>query len=186
MILQVPYQSQEPLETTMERRWCGIASLWMVLAFHLGDQVPTVDDLLAKYGPDFEGNGFQHKDLLKIARDLGLYGFRKSWWAEPGVQDLYAKFKGEGESEEELQAWMETNLEEGIFTLEGLIDEKCPVIVSVSREFSPSDSTHLIVVIGYEDGALIVHDPYKKGPAFRVSKEEFKRYWIRQAIIIKK
>ena len=186
MILDVPYQSQEPPETTEERRWCGIASLWMVIAYYLKDQAPKVEELLDKYGTDFEQGGFQHKDLLKIARDFGLSGFRKSWWAEPGVNPLLQTFREEGESEKEIQEWLETNTKEGLFTIKKYLDEGQPIIVSLSPEFHDGQSTHLVVIVGYDDQDLILHDPYKKGSNFKISEEEFKKYCIRQAIIISK
>ena len=186
MTLNVPYQSQEPLETSQEKRWCGIASLWMILAYHLKDQAPKVEDLLAKYGADFESDGFTHRFLLKIARDFGLKGFRKSWWASPGVEDQVKKFKEEGESEEEINSWLETNIQEGFYTLGQFIQKGTPIIVSVNPEFSPSFSTHLIVLVGEEGDNFVFHDPYKKGSNYKISKDEFEKYWIRQAIIIYK
>lgn len=186
MILDVPYQSQEPLETSQEKKWCGIASLWMVLTYYLKDQAPKVEELLEKYGADFESGGFTHKDLIKIAREFNLKGFRKSWWASPGVEEQIAKFKEEGESDEEIASWLDANIQEGFFTLGQFIQKGIPVIVSVSPEFSPSNSTHLVVVVGDEDNNFILHDPYKRGSNYKITKEEFKKYWIRQAIIIKK
>lgn len=187
MTLDVPYKSQLPYETggEGERQWCGIVSLWMILNYYLKGKAPKVEDLLRKYGAEVTRLGFQHKDFLKIARDFRLRGFRKSWWAEPGVQPLIEKFFAEGESEEDVKDWAETNTEEGLFTIKKMIDKGTPVIVSVTKEFSPSHSSHLIVVVGYEDSTLIVHDPLHKGPNYKVSEEEFKNFWTRQAIIIK-
>lgn len=188
MILDVPYQSQLPFETggEGERQWCGIVSLWMVLSYYLKEQAPKVEGLLQKYGENITNLGFQHKDFIKIARDLGLRGFRKSWWADPGVFPIMDKFLREGESEEEVKEWAETNLEEGLFTIKKYINQGIPVIVSVNKEFSPSHSSHLIVVVGYEGDKLIIHDPLHKGPNYKINEEEFKNFWIRQAIIIKK
>lgn len=184
MILDVPYKSQEPLETTDERRWCGIASLAMVLAYYLQDQAPQAKELLEKYGAEFETGGFQHKDLLKIAREHTLQGFRKSWWAEPGVQPLLEKFRAEGETEKEIKEWTDTNTEEGIFTIKKLVAQGVPMIVSVSKDFSPSNSTHLVVITGFDNDHLVIHDPYKKGANFKITENEFKKLWLKQAIII--
>lgn len=186
MILDVPYKSQLPYETggEGERQWCGIVSLWMVLGYYLKNQAPKVEELLQKYGAEITNLGFQHKGFLKIARDFGLRGFRKSWWAEPGVFPLMDKFSQEGESTEDIKEWANTNIEEGIFTIKKYISQGVPVIVSVNKDFSPSHSSHLVVVIGYENGNLVIHDPLHKGECFRVGEEEFKNYWIRQAIIL--
>ena len=188
MILDVPYKSQLPYETSEEgeRQWCGIVSLWMVLSYHLKEAAPGVEDLLQKYGDSVVAKGFQHKDFLQIVRDFGLRGFRKSWWAEPVAFPLMDKFLQEGESEEDIKDWAETNLEESLFTLKRMIDQGIPVIVSVNKEFSPSHSSHLIVVIGYENNTLIANDPLHKGPNYKISEGEFKNFWIRQAIIIKR
>lgn len=184
MILDVPYQSQEALENGEIRKWCGLACLWMILSYHLKDNAPKITELSEKNGLSFEQDGFQHKDLLKIAREYGLSGYRKSWWAEPGVGTLIEKFKNEGESNSEIDQWMETNINESLYTLNTLIECKMPVIISVSQDFSPSNSTHLVVLVGVEGNNLIIHDPYKRGASYKISKDEFKNYWLRQAIII--
>lgn len=184
MILKVPYQSQIPFENEGFRKWCGIASAWMVIAYFLKDHAPKAEELLEKFGEDFESGGFVHKDLLKIAREYGLQGFRKSWWAEPGVQSQIDKFRSEGESEEEISKWIETNISESVYTLEQFINQGIPLIISVSPEFSPSKSSHLVVLVGDENDQFIIHDPYKKGANFKLSKKEFRKYWLKQAIII--
>lgn len=185
MILDVPYQSQIPYETNEEVHWCGIVSLWMVMSYYLKDKAPTIQNILDKYGQEYKNNGHQHKDLLKIARDYNLRGFRKSWWAEPGVQPLLEKFQTEGETQEDIDDWLEINLAESFTTLKSLIEQNIPVILSVNQDFSPSQSTHLVVLAGYEDNILTLHDPYKKGSNFKISEQEFRKCWLRQAIIIK-
>lgn len=184
MILDVPYKSQEPLENGEIRKWCGMACLWIVLAYFLKGHEPKIEQLIEKYGSSFAENGFQHQDLLKIARVYGLSGYRKSWWAEPGVFALIEKFKLEGESDKEIKDWMETNINESLYTLESLVECQMPVVISVSPDFSPSQSTHLVVLVGVEGDSFIIHDPYKKGANYKISKGEFKKYWLRQAIII--
>jgi len=186
MILDVPYQSQLPLETTEEKKWCGIASLQMILSFYLKEDAPSAQELLDKYGVEFESNGSQHKDLLKIARDYNLRGFRKSWWVKPGDQNIITKFKEEGESEDDIRSWMETNTQESFFTVRYLLDQGLPVIASVSSEFSPSNSTHLVVIIGYKDNEFIIHDPNKKGESFKIPQKELEKYWLRQIIVVQK
>jgi uncharacterized protein YvpB len=193
MILDVPYQSQKPYERDEEgeKKWCGIVSLWMVMAYYLKDAAPTTEELLEKYGQEFEFGGFEHKSLLKIAREYSLSGYRKSWWAAPGVSALIDKFKLEGESEAEVSDWLETNVDESLFMLEKLINQQIPVIISVTKDFSPEEDinkriNHLVVLVGVEDRDLIIHDPFLKGQNYKISKEEFKKYFLRQAIIIKK
>lgn len=185
MKLDVPYQSQIPLETTEDKRWCGLASLSMVIGYYLKDSAPPAQELVEKYAQDLEESGFTHQFLINIARDYNLRGFRKSWWASPGDQTLIEKFRAEGENDQDIKDWSDTNLEEGIFTIKSSIEKNCPVIVSVSPEFSPSNSTHLIVLVGYEDDNLIIHDPYKKGEGYKISEDEFKKFWLKQAIFIR-
>ncbi len=191
-ILDVPYQNQEILEEKEEKDWCTLASLWMILAFYLKDQVPPLEVLHQKYRKHLEGTnsfvevGIEHRDLVKIARDYGLHGFRKSWFVHPGVQPIIDRFKYEGETDEDIQKWDESNTEESLFSLERWINQGIPVIISVNKGFSPSAKTHVVVLVGVEDDQFIIHDPFKKGANFKISKEEFKKYWLRQAIIISK
>lgn len=186
MILEVPYKSQVEIESTEEKKWCGLACLFMVMRYYLKESAPSLKELHQEYGEAFENNGYQHKDLLNIAKKHNLRGFRKSWWASPGDQQLIERFKEEGEGDADIKDWAETNLEEGLFTIEECIKNEIPVIVSVSKEFSPSTSTHLVVIIGVEEDDFILHDSYKKGENYKISKDEFKKYWLRQAIIVKK
>lgn len=184
MILDVPYQPQREMEKEGESKWCGLASLWMVLSYYLKGQAPAPQELVEKYGDGFEKNGFRHQDLLKIARDYGLQGFRKSWWAEPGVQPLLQKFRDEGESEEEIGEWLKTNLEEGVFTIRKMIEEGKPVMVSMNPEFIGTQTSHLVVVVGFDGNQLIIHDPAVKGPNYKISEADFSKYWLRQGIIL--
>lgn len=95
------------------------------------------------------------------------------------------RFVVEGESEEDVKDWAETNVDEGVFILKRAADQNIPVITSVSPEFSPSGSTHLVVIVGYEGSNLVIHDPLNRGENFKISEEEFKKYWLRQAVVIK-
>jgi len=156
----------------------------MIMAYYLRDQAPSMEELIKKYGIWLDKNNYQHKDYLKIVRDFGLSGFRKSWWVNPGAQPLINKFHAEGESEEEIAEWEQTNLEEGLFTIKKYIEKGIPVVASVNPEFSPSLSSHMIVVTGIEEDKLIIHDPLHKGANYQITEEEFKKYWLRQAIII--
>lgn len=190
MILDVPYKSQEDIEEGQRRDWCALACLWMMMCYYLKDKAPSLEDLHQKYGPAlkekeyFDTLGIEHKDLLRIAREYNLRGFRKSWWVLPGAQPLIDKFKEDGETEKDIEDWAKTNLEESLFTLESLVHKRNPVILSVSKDFSPSQATHLVVLVGVEDDNFLIHDPYKKGANFKISKEEFKKYFLKQAIVI--
>lgn len=190
MILEVPYYSQiqEGLEENAEKKWCGIACVAMVLGYYLKENAPKFEELLEKYGQKIEDGGFAHKDFIQIARDFGLRGFRKSWWAEPGVQTLISNFRNEGETDEEIANWMQTNIDESIFMLEQTVQKEVPVILTVTKDFRSSETrkriNHLVVLVGVEDDDFIIHDPLTKGENFKIPKEEFKKYWLRQAIII--
>lgn len=186
MILDVPYQSQEPLETTVDKKWCGLACLWMVISYYINDAAPSAEDLVSQYGEEFEKNGFQHKDLLKIARNFEIWGFRKSWLPPVEAERLIEKFQTEGEREADTDIWEALVIEESFFSIGRLLSQKIPVIASVSSEFSNSNSTHLVVIIGEEGENLIIHDPYTRGEDFKISKKEFRKHWLRQAVILYK
>lgn len=190
MNLDINYQSQEPLEKSDRKDWCGLACLYMVLNFYLQNESPSLSDLHQKFGTTLEAKtnfqtvGLEHKDILRIAREYGLKGFRKSWWAEPGVFPLFEKFLAEGESEEEIEKWMRGNKDEGVFALKKAVSENMPVIVSMDNKFAQTKTTHLVLVKGFNDNKIIVHDPYKNGADFSINEEDFKNHWLRQAIFI--
>lgn len=184
MILQVPYLSQQKIETGDQHQWCGIACLGMVLGFYLRENAPSLETLVQNFGTKLQNSGFAHKDIINFARVYGFRGWRKSWWAEPGNQYMLSKFRLEGETDEDLADWSESNINEGMYTIERSLQQKQPVIVSVNPEFSPSKSTHLVVVVGYENGYLTIHDPYLKGANFNIGEAGFRKYWLRQAIFL--
>lgn len=191
MILDVPYIPQESIEKGERKDWCALACLSMVLSYYLKENAPTLEEIHQKYAPTLEAKenfaniGIEHKDLLKIARDHGLRGFRKSWHVLPGAQPIIDRFKQDGESEADITDWEQTNIEESLFTLESMVNKGVPVVLSVTSEFSPSKSTHLVVLVGTENDQFIIHDPYQKGANYRISKEEFKKYWLKQVVIVK-
>ncbi len=187
MKLDVPYISQLPLEdpNTSEKKWCGLACLAMVMKFYLKDAAPEAGDIVDKYSEDYEKNGYMHTDLLTISRENGLRGFRKHWWTTQIEASAVAKFKEEGETEEDIQDWLDMNFNESLYSIKSSLNQGQPVIISVSKEFCPSESSHLVVVIGYDQDQMLVHDPYTKGEAYSLATEDFKRYFLRQAIFIK-
>lgn len=190
MILDVPYIPQESIEKGERKDWCALACLAMVLGYHLGDKAPTLEEIHQKYAPELESKenfisvGIKHKDILRIAREYNLRGFRKSWHVLPGAQPILDRFKEEGESVKDITSWEQTNIEESSYTLESMVNKQIPVILSVSKEFSTSSNTHLVVLVGVEGDDFLIHDPYQKGANYRISKEEFKKYWLKQAVFI--
>lgn len=185
MILDIPYQSQFPVEeANKDARWCGLTCISMILSFYFREKAPSLETLVQNFGSKLETGGFTHRDLINFTRVYGMRGFRKSWWASPGDQAMIEKFKADGETEEDINDWSETNVDEGLHTIERMINQKHPVMVSVSGEFSPSKATHLVLITGYENGYLTIHDPYKKGPNYKIGVEGFKKYWLKQAIFL--
>jgi len=163
MKLSVPYYSQfvDIEDPFWMLRACGAACLKMVGEFH-GAVVP---DLVT---------------LCNEAKDKGGYDMTNGW-----VHDyLVTKAQELG-----LQVYRKeglTNVEDVIAFLEA----GNPVIVSVEKRILEQKRFHIIVLVGYEDGNFIYHEPEatdKEKGQYRVCDTEiFMSYWRGKAIFIQR
>lgn len=140
-------------------RACGAISLKMVAEFS-GAQVP---DILI---------------LCNEARDREGYHMVNGW-----VHDyLVTKARELG-----LQAERREGLTD-LIDIKASLDAGYPVIVSVEKRVLEQTRFHMIVVVGYEEGNIIYHEPEstdKEKGQYRVCTEEvFMNYWRGKAIFI--
>lgn len=140
-------------------RACGAVSLKMVAEFS-GKELP---DILS---------------LCNEARDRGGYDLQNGW-----IHDyLVTKAQEFG-----LQAERKEDLK-GLDEIKVSLDSGCPVIVSVEKRVLEQKRFHMLVVIGYEDGMIIYHEPEstdkERGRNRMCTEEVFMEYFRGKAIFI--
>ena len=163
MQLAVPYYSQflDVVNPFWMVRACGATSLKMVMEYQ-GKEVP---DIIA---------------LCEEAKDRGGYDMTNGWMHDYLV--LKAKDFG-------LIAYRLEGLSDMI-EIEDSLKEGNPVIVSVEKRILEQTKFHMIVVVGYEDGEIMYHEPEstdrERGSYRTCDEETFMNYWRGKAIFISK
>jgi hypothetical protein len=159
MKLNVPYYSQfaDIEDPFWMLRACGAASLKMVADFY-GKQTPSL------------------VELCNEAKDRGGYDMANGWihdYIVGKLNDLGIKaYRKEGL----------TSAQEIVSSLE----MGNPIIVSVEKRVLEQKRFHILVIVGYESGSIIYHEPEStdkdKGQYRTCSMEIFMQYWRGKAI----
>jgi hypothetical protein len=161
MKLSVPYYSQfaDIQDPFWILRACGGACLKMVAEFHKA----SVSDLIT---------------LCNEAKGRGGYDMVNGW-----VHD-YIVMKAK-------ELGLNAERKEGLTTTQEItasLDAGNPVIVSVEKRVLEQKRFHMLVVIGYEDGTFIYHEPEstdkEKGQYRMCDIQTFTSYWRGKAIFI--
>jgi uncharacterized protein YvpB len=175
MKLQVPYYSQYKEVTDLEwqPKACAITCLKMVLDFeapNFNTTIPTLDELIQE-GVSinaYSNDGWIHKGIVFLSHNHGV----------PAYQEEFRSVNKE----------FEKNLTEvGISKILKRLEDKKTSMVSVEKDFEKSGSFHQILIVGYEDGNFLYHEPEEKdetGAFMQVSEERFLAHWRRLAIFI--
>jgi uncharacterized protein YvpB len=163
MKLNVPYYSQfvDIQDPFWMLRACGAVSLKMVGEFH---GVPVPDVLT----------------LCNEAKERGGYDMSNGWMHEYLVTKAH-------------ELGLHAERKEGLQTADeviGSLEKGNPVIVSVEKRVLEQKRFHILVIVGYEDGQFIYHEPEstdKERGSYRMcSTETFMEYWRGMGIFITK
>lgn len=163
MRLAVPYYSQfiDIHDEYWMLRACGAASFKMVAEYY---GVPSIDMV----------------DFCNSAKENGGYDIQNGWVHEYLLTK--ARELGlQGSREEKM-----TSIEHIFSSLE----KGEPVIASVEKRLLEQKRFHMIVIVGYEEGKIIYHEPEstdkEKGQYRECDMETFMSYWRGMAIFITK
>ena len=132
--------------------------------------IPDIDTLIQR-GVEmnaFGEHGWIHDQLVHLARNHGVHAYREEYRS---FADLLA------------QRLIQGGLQKIIKTIE----EGKPVIVSVEKGFEPSDKFHQVIIVGYENGAFLYHDPETpndSGTYLSIPIENFLPHWRHLAIFV--
>jgi hypothetical protein len=145
-----------------QTRSCGIAALATLVGFHTGE-VPGLNELRRKAVANNayqNGIGWRHKNLAELASAHNLSGKNFDW-----------------ASETDLAAWKKFQQ-----ALTG-----GPVIVSIYKDFKPSNGGHLIVASRITNDKVFYNEPAsktRKDIARSVSIKKFRAGWKKRIISI--
>lgn len=193
--LAIPYRSQREREIndSYGTRGCGITALAMVLEFygyHLdGDELKQLADETNAYQGEI---GWTHSGLIKIARRIGLSGYRINYDYTTDEDLVKARqvMVSEGDNEEDLNKFEESfdfaRHHSGYEDIERLLSQRIPVIASMTKEYTGLSYSHLVVVSEIDDEKVTVNDPWNNGANFMMSRAEFEKYWTRRVIVVYK
>jgi hypothetical protein len=128
-----------------------------------------------------ESNGATVPDLVTLcneAKDRGGYDMTNGW-----VHDyLVTKAKELG---------LQAERKEGLTNVDDIVaalNAGAPVIVSVEKRVLEQTRFHMVVIVGYETGTFIYHEPEstdkEKGQYRSCSAEAFMNYWRGKAIFV--
>ena len=165
MTRNIPSYSQllDVTDEAYKRRACGATSLAMLLGACNLEQPPTVDEVLTRgieTGAYEEGNGWLHREMAELARSYGVFAHAEDWSGDPG----WAAW-------EHLQG----------FVMHG------PIMLSVTKEFSPSESSHLIVLIALTETEAVINDPFREvrdDVHYTVPLEQLKQHWTKRILCV--
>lgn len=193
--LNVPYRSQreEGIIENYGTRGCGVTALSMVLEYY-GHHLSANDlKLLADETKAYQGNiGWTHAGLVKIARKLGLLGYRINYdfKTDKDLAKSREILTGEGAGEDELANFQESfeyaKRENGYSDIERLVGQRIPVIASLVPQYTGLNYSHLVVVSEIDESRIVVNDPWDNGRNFQMSQEEFEKYWTNRVVVIYK
>lgn len=191
--LQIPYRSQREAEIVENygSRGCGVSALSMVLEYyghHLeGNELKKLADETGAYQGEI---GWTHAGLIKIARKLGLSGYRINYdfQADTDLDKANIVLSKEGTNKSELDNFKRSfefaKYEGGYRDINRLVDNGVPVIASLVPEYTGLVYSHLVVVTDIDETCIMVNDPWNNGRNFQISRKEFEKYWTNRVVII--
>lgn len=165
MSRDLPSYSQllDVTDPAYKQRACGAASLAMLLGGCDLEESPTVDEVLAR-GIELqaydEGKGWKHRELAAVARSFGVHAHSEDWSGDP-----------------DWAAW--EHLEDAV--------SRSPVMASVTKEFSPSKDSHLIVICSVTGDFASVYDPFRDshgGVQYEVPLSFMKQHWTGRILCV--
>lgn len=165
MTRELPSYSQllDVTDPAYQRRACGAASLAMMLGGCGLENPPSVDEVLAR-GIELkaysEGSGWQHKEMAALARSFGVHAHPEDWSGDP-----------------DWAAW--EHFEDSV--------ARGPVMASVTKEFSPSQDSHLIVVCAMDAETASIYDPFREsheGVRYTVPVAFLQQHWTGRILCV--
>ncbi len=193
--LNVPYISQfdDKIKNIYKTRGCGFACLCMILEyFNIKLIFDDITRFIEKDKILNEKQLWDHKGIISIAQNNGLYGYRMNYsyiYSIPVIVSYAFKLFLETLSIKSIRMLLQTifytKINGSINDIKRIISLKIPVIASMKPEYLQQETdTHLVVIVGYDDDNFFVHDPHTHGPHSNISYKDFQNKWTKRTIVI--
>lgn len=187
--LDVPYYSQ--YQNVLEEKWrsraCGVACAKMVVKYFQPSNDESIDALIdegVRIGGYKNEEGWDHESIVRLLRNRGLFAYREEFKS----QVLRA-----GETKGMPSIYDAKMAKAGIKKIYKMLKVGRPVIVSVDAGFGENNSSHLVVLVGFdlddsgEVSGFVFNDPDAKTGIKKnifVDIGKFERYWRRMCVFV--
>jgi hypothetical protein len=180
--LNTPFYAQREILTDEEKEGaCGIVCVKMILEFFLKKDFDI--HILLKEGYIVGGKNnaeWNHEALVRVLRNHGINAYRQEFISHD-VLDMNA-LAGVLNIER-----TEDFIEFGIEKIKKSIDAGYPVMVSVKPGFGINESSHIILIVGYDEDNFYINDSQRHSSDTHpliFSIEKFKTFWKNFAIFV--
>lgn len=173
--LNIPFYAQrEIVEESEKNGACGVVCVKMILDFVHGTTY-DVDDLIKEtyIVGGKEPAGWNHEALVRVLRNHGTSSYKQEFISHT-VSDL-SLTTGILNTEQ-----TEKFREIGIQKIKKSIDNGYPVMVSVKAGFGANESSHIVLIIGYDEENFYMNDsqrPSSEKHPLVCSINRFKEFW---------
>lgn len=173
--LKVPFYAQrEIVEESEKNGACGVVCVKMILDF-MKENINDVNALIKEtYIVGIkEPAGWNHEALVRVLRNHGISAYKQEFISHE-VSDLSA-------SRGELHIKRTENFREiGIKKIKKSIDNEYPVMASVNAGFGANESSHIILIVGYDEDNFYINDSQRNSTEDQpliCSIKRFKEFW---------
>ena len=179
-------QNDPSIPEEWRERSCGIVCLKMCLDAHgikNKIKIPLISELISE-GLMMKGDlhndavGWNHSALVWLAHNHGVPAYHEEFRSDSSPVKSGSAIPSE---------FADFLRDEGIKRIKDSLARGAPAIISFKPGFGSKDNTHLLVVIGHEEGkGFIVHDPSNSDPkeAVFVDEPTFISFWRKFAIFV--
>lgn len=180
--LNVPFYAQREIVSDDEKDGaCGIVCVKMILDFFFDTEFDVHDLLKEGYIVGGKSNKeWNHETLVRVLRNHGIQSYRQEFISH----DVLDFDLSRGELNQERT---EQFIDFGIYKIKKSIDEGNPVMVSVKPGFGMNESSHIVLIVGYDDSNFYFNDSQRLSTnehPLQFSIEDFKTYWKNFAIFV--
>jgi len=179
MQLHIPFFSQLDNSVPQEhqRKVCALACVKMIIDSSKDSISFERIFKEALIVGSYEQAGWTHETIVRILRNHGILAYRQEFLAHTiNVED--GSFV--------VASHTDSFIQKGIDKIKQSIIAGNPVCVSVIKGFSNNKEDHMVLVVGYEEDALLIYDPLvsqDQNPR-KISIEEFVTFWKKFAIFV--
>lgn len=176
------FKHYSQLNSEIDEKWqrsaCGIVCVKMVLDYFYPEKSHSIADLISEgvIVKAYDGM-WSHSGLSLILRNHGVLAYNQEFKSH--TIDLNSKKGAPSEYAKDFRQY-------GLQKIKEEVRKGRPVIISVAKNFSQNESSHLVVVADYleKDGETIfvIFDPIMSDGGTQITEEYLLSFWRDMAI----